>query len=244
MIPTVPAPWAVAGGNALCFLQEPHMMATECDKQKRERRRAYSALAKSDARLSQLIARHGHPDPFSWGVLEEVVGTDPFAELVLHIVGQQISTRAALTIYSRLRETLGGAVEPERIVAITEDELRAAGLSAAKARSLRDLAERVLDGRLSFERLAKSDDAAAQSELDAVRGVGPWSAQMFLIHHLRRPDVFPASDVGLLRAAQSAFALPERPTAAELGERAERWRPYRSFAAALLWTDGRRSATT
>ena len=107
-------------------------------------------------------------------------------------------------------------------------------LSAAKAKSLRDLAERVADGRLSFERLARSDDAAAEAELAAVRGDSPWSAQMFLLHHLRRPDVFPASDVGLLRAAQAAFALPERPTAAELAERAEPWRPFRSYAAALL----------
>lgn len=124
------------------------------------------------------------------------------------------------------------------IVAAADGDLRAAGLSGAKARSLRDLAERVLDGRLSFARLAASDDATAQAELDAVRGVGPWSAQMFLLHHLRRPDVFPAADVGLQRAAQSAFGLERRPTAPELAERAERWRPYRSFAAALLWASG------
>jgi DNA-3-methyladenine glycosylase II len=209
-----------------------------------ERELAYDALARSDADLARLIAEHGRPDPFAWAGLDEVVGSDPFAELVLHIVGQQISTRAAFAIYARVRDVLGGAVEPARIAAAASEDLRAAGLSAAKAASLRDLSERVLDGRLSFERLAGSDDAAAEAELDAVRGVGPWSARTFLLHQLRRPDVFPASDVGLLRAAQSAFALPQRPTAAQLAERAERWRPYRSYAAALLWTHGSGAATT
>jgi DNA-3-methyladenine glycosylase II len=198
----------------------------------------YRALARRDQALARLIADHGRPDPFAWDVLDEAVGGDPFAELVLHIVSQQISTRAALTIFGRLRTILDGAVTPERIEARAEDELRAAGVSAAKARALLDLARRVLDGRLSFARLERSDDATAQAELDAVRGIGPWSAQMFLLHNLRRPDVFPSADVGLMRAAQSAFALPSRPTTAELEQRAEGWRPFRSYAAALLWAHG------
>jgi DNA-3-methyladenine glycosylase II len=97
---------------------------------------------------------------------------------------------------------------------------------------------------LSFERLAQSDDATAQAELDDVRGVGPWSAQMFLLHNLRRPDVFPAADVGLLRAAESAFGLAQRPTGVELAARAERWRPFRSYAAALLWAHGTEQSTS
>ena len=199
---------------------------------------AYHALAQRDAALAALVASVGTPDPFSWGVLEEVAGGDALTELALHIVSQQISTAAALTIFGRLRDLLGGTIDAASILGASLDDLRAAGLSGAKARSLRDLAERVADGRLSFERLAASDDAGAQAELDDVRGVGPWSAQMFLLHHLRRPDVFPAADVGLQRAAQSAFALPARPTAAELGARAEPWRPFRSYAAALLWAHG------
>jgi len=95
----------------------------------------------------------------------------------------------------------------------------------------------------AIDRLADSDDAVAQGELEAVRGIGPWSAQMFLLHHLRRPDVFPAADVGLQRGAQSAFALPTRPSAAELCARAESWRPFRSYAAALLWAHARVAAT-
>jgi 3-methyladenine DNA glycosylase/8-oxoguanine DNA glycosylase len=204
----------------------------------REREDAYGALARRDAALARLVARHGTPDPFSWGVLEAAAGRDPFTELALHIVSQQISTPAALTIFGRLRDVVGGTVGPAPIAAAGPDRLRAAGLSAAKARSLVDLAARVRDGRLSFDRLAASDDAAARAELEAVRGVGPWSAQMFLLHHLRRPDVLPAADVGLLRSAQSAFALPQRPTPDELAARAERWRPFRSYAAALLWAHG------
>lgn len=203
-----------------------------------ERTAAYDALADRDDGLARLIACDGTPDPFSWGVLEDAAGGDAFAELALHIVSQQISTAAALTIFARLRDALDGKVAPAQLVDASVDNLRAAGLSGAKARSLRDLAERVLDGRLSFERLAASDDATAQDELDEVLGVGPWSAQMFLLHHLRRPDVFPAADVGLLRAAQSAFVLAQRPTTAELAERAEHWRPFRSYAAALLWAHG------
>jgi DNA-3-methyladenine glycosylase II len=204
----------------------------------RERRAAYDALARRDDGLARLVARYGAPDPFFWRVLEQAAGGDAFAELTLHIVSQQISTAAALTIFGRLRGRLHGTVAPAPILAVTVDELRAAGLSGAKARSLHDLAERVVDGRLSFDRLTLIDDASAQAELEQVRGVGPWSAQMFLLHNLRRRDIFPAADVGLLRAAQSAFALAQRPTADELAARAERWRPFRSYAAALLWTHG------
>lgn len=139
-----------------------------------------------------------------------------------------------------LRDLLRGTIDPPSILGASLDDLRSAGLSGAKARSLVDLAERVADGRLSFERLAASDDAAAQAELDDVRGVGPWSAQMFLLHHLRRPDVFPAADVGLQRAARSAFGLDQRPTTDALAQRADRWRPCRSYAAALLWAYGSR----
>lgn len=204
----------------------------------RERDGAYDALARADDGLARLVALYGTPDPFFWGVLEEAAGGDAFAELSLHIVSQQISTAAALTIFGRIRQTLQGPLAPTQILAVSVDDLRAAGLSRAKGRSLRDLAERVQDGHLSFERLAASDDDAAQTQLEGVRGVGPWSAQMFLLHSLRRPDILPAADVGLLRAAQSAFALAQRPTADELSARAERWRPFRSYAAALLWAHG------
>ena len=206
--------------------------------------RIYQDLAARDDGLARLIARHGQPDPFSWSVLDAAVGGDPFAELAFHIVSQQISTRAALTIYDRLRALLGAGIDPARIIATPVGELRSIGLSGARARSLLDLASRVNDGSLSFAALARDDDATAEKLLTTVRGVGPWSAQMFLLHHFRRPDIFPSADIGLLRSAQSAFALPDRPTPIELQARAERWRPFRSYAAALLWAHGQSSATT
>ncbi|MCW2992911.1 MAG: DNA-3-methyladenine glycosylase [Conexibacter sp.] len=197
--------------------------------------KAYDLLAAHDRQLSALITLHGRPDPFSWQLLRDAAGDAPLAELALHIVSQQISTAAALTIYGRVVAAMGGVMDAGRLLAASSPDLRAAGLSGAKSRSLQDLAQRVIDGRLDFERLARSDDQTAEAELEQVRGVGPWSAQMFLLHHLRRPDVFPAADIGLLRGAQSAFALHARPTPIELAGRAQRWRPLRSYAAALLW---------
>jgi DNA-3-methyladenine glycosylase II len=206
----------------------------------RESLAAYDALARRDPGLAALIPSVGTPDPFSWDVLDDAAGGNALTELALHIVSQQISTTAAIAIFARLRDALGGTLDAPSILGASLDDLRAVGLSGAKARSLIDLAERVADGRLSFERLAASDDAAAQTELDDVRGVGPWSAQMFLLHYLRRPDVFPAADVGLQRAAQSAFGLEQRPSTDELALRADAWRPFRSYAAALLWAHGNR----
>jgi DNA-3-methyladenine glycosylase II len=167
--------------------------------------------------------------------LDAAAGGGAFAELVLHIVSQQLSTQSALKIYDRVRVAAGGTIKPAGILELPAEELRATGLSGAKTGSIRDLAGRVLDGRLGFDRLAVSADLTAQAELEAVRGVGPWTAQIFLLHHLRRPDIFPADDVGLLRGAQLAFALPVRPAADVLLLRAEPWRPFRSYGAALLW---------
>lgn len=205
---------------------------------------AYDRLTAIAPELVPLVAIHGRPDPFSWQLLQDAAGTDPLAELAVHVVSQQISTTAALTIYGRLREVLDGRMDATRLRAAATADLRAAGLSGAKASSLQDLAERVLDGRLDFGRLAASDDLTAQAELVQVRGVGPWTAQMFLLHHLRRPDVFPAADLGLLHGAQLAFGLAVRPTPAELAERAEHWRPLRSYAAALLWASASTQVTS
>jgi DNA-3-methyladenine glycosylase II len=197
---------------------------------------AYDRLTDLAPELAALVEAHGRPNPFSWQVLQDAAGNDPLAELALHVVSQQISTTAALTIYARLLTAVGGRIEAARLLAADPVDLRAAGLSGAKVSSLLDLAQRVVDGRLDFTRLAHSDDLTAQAELQQVRGVGPWTAQMFLLHRLRRPDVFPAADLGLLHGAQVAFGLSVRPTPDELAERAERWRPLRSYAAALLWT--------
>src|SRR3954451_4798302 len=127
---------------------------------------AYDQLSRRDETFARLIDEHGRPDPFSWGVLDDAVGDDPFTELVLHIISQQISTVAALTIYGRVRQLSTDGVTSATIVSLSDADLRGAGLSAAKALSLRDLAERVLDGRVSFERLSGSDHSTAEPDLD------------------------------------------------------------------------------
>jgi DNA-3-methyladenine glycosylase II len=200
---------------------------------------AYRALARRDDALARLIARHGQPDPFHWDVLDDHAGSDAFSELALHIISQQLSTTAALAIHARVQILLEGTVEPQGMIAARPEDLRAAGLSGAKARSLQDLAGRIVDGRLNLESLATADDATGGTELRAVLGIGPWSAQTFLLHFYRRPDIMPAADVGLLRSAQSACALRERPSAQRLETRAQPWRPFRSYAAALLWAHDR-----
>jgi DNA-3-methyladenine glycosylase II len=209
-----------------------------------ERDDAYRALARREEALARLIARHGQPDPFHWDVLDDRVGGDAFSELALHIISQQLSTTAAVAIYARVQTLLDGNVAPRAMIAAPTQALRAAGLSGAKAHSLQDLAGRILDGRLSLESLATADDATVQTALQAVFGIGPWSAQMFLLHHYRRPDIMPTADVGLLRSAQSAFALPERPSPQWLETRSRPWRPVRSYAAAVLWAHDRETGPT
>jgi len=195
-----------------------------------------AALAERDPVLADLISRHGCPNPFAWPEGDTIGGTDPFAALLLHITGQQISIAAALAIYGRVLALLDSAPTPERLLDLSPAALRGAGLSRAKVAAFHDLAERVVDGRLAFDRLAAGGDEAVLAELTAVRGIGPWSAQMFMLHELRRPDVLPAADIGLRKAAQALFALEAVPRPNELAELGRTWAPYRSYAAALLWS--------
>ncbi len=154
------------------------------------------------------------------------------------IVGQQLSVRAARAIYGRLLEQFGGhPPTPEQILERDAEELRAAvGLSRAKVSFLRSLAEHVLDGSLPLERLDALPDEEVVAELVAVKGIGEWSAHMFLMFQLRRPDVLAVGDLGIRRAVERAYGLPDLPSAAELAERAEPWRPHRTHACMLLWS--------
>jgi len=163
--------------------------------------------------------------------------TDHYGTLVRSIVGQQLSTRAAASIYNRLLERFGGhAPTPVQVLADDPDELRiAAGLSHAKVRYLRSLAEHVRDGSLDLDGLAALPDDEVVAALVAVKGIGPWSAQIFLMFHLRRPDVLPVGDLGIRRAVKIRYGLPELPTPAELTEIAEPWRPHRTLACIYLW---------
>jgi DNA-3-methyladenine glycosylase II len=195
----------------------------------------YQRLTSRDPVLAAISDQVGHPDPFTWdGQL--IAGDDLFAGLTLHLVGQQISTAAAFTIYRRLTTAAEASpLTPEAVAGLEVGQLRAAGLSAAKARALDDLARGTLSGTINLEALRSVDDTEAVQRLTALRGIGPWSAQMFLLHQLRRPDVLPAGDIGLRTAVQRAWHLDQRPAERELIDRGLRWAPFRSYAAALLW---------
>ena len=145
--------------------------------------------------------------------------------------------RAARAIYGRLLEQFGGEPPtPEQILGRDPEELRSAvGLSRAKVSFLRSLAEHVLDGSLDLERLESLPDDEVVAELVAVKGIGEWSAHMFLMFQLRRPDVLAVGDLGVRRAAERAYGLPDLPSAVELTELAEPWRPHRTHACMLLW---------
>jgi DNA-3-methyladenine glycosylase II len=163
--------------------------------------------------------------------------TDVYAALVRAIVGQQLSVHAARAIYDRLLARFGGhPPTPQQILDDEPDELRvAAGLSHAKVRYLRSLAEHVASGELEIDRLEQLSDDEVTAELVAVNGIGAWSAHIFLMFTLGRPDVLAVGDLGIRRAAQRAYELPGLPSSAELTELAEPWRPYRTAACVLLW---------
>jgi DNA-3-methyladenine glycosylase II len=185
--------------------------------------------------LARLLDAHGAPslerDP------SRPVPGDHYAALVRSIVGQQLSVIAARSIYRRLVEHFGGRPPgPEEVLAADPDEMRlAAGLSRAKTAYLRSLAEHVIAGELELERLDDLPDDDVLAELVAVKGIGEWSAQIFLMFQLERPDVLAVGDLGVRRAVQRAYGLDDLPTAAELTALAEPWRPWRSVACRILW---------
>jgi DNA-3-methyladenine glycosylase II len=161
---------------------------------------------------------------------------DAYGVLVRSITGQQLSTKAAATIYGRLTELYGGKTPtPEQIIATDPEQLRAVGLSHAKAAYLRDLAEHVVDGELPVDRLAELSDDEVYERLIAVKGLGRWTIDMFLMFHLGRPDVLPVGDLGIRKAIQVTYGFGELPKAAEMEQIAEAWRPHRSLASLYLW---------
>jgi DNA-3-methyladenine glycosylase II len=185
--------------------------------------------------LRRLIEDFGGPlplEPDSRGRPPDVYGS-----LLRSITGQQLSVKAARAIYGRLLERFGGrAPTPAELLADDPEALRtAAGLSHAKVRSLRSLAEHVLAGELRLDRLAELPDEEVVRELTAVKGIGRWTADMFLMFTLHRPDVAAVGDQGIRNAVMRAYALPARPSPEELIALAEPWRPYRTRACLYLW---------
>ncbi len=168
--------------------------------------------------------------------LETTRRIDRFAMTVRSIVSQQLSVKAASTIHGRLEEALdAGRVTPAAILSLEGDRMRACGLSWAKVASVRDLATRVTDGSLALESLDKLDDERVIEALTAVKGIGRWSAEMFLIFRLGRPDILPVGDVGVQRAMRKLYGLRKHPSPARMTMLARPWRPYRSIACWYLW---------
>jgi DNA-3-methyladenine glycosylase II len=183
-------------------------------------------LARRDADLARVEAAAG---PLPWR--RRSVG---FAGLLQAIVGQQISNQAAAAIWRRVA-ALPGATDPAGLAALDDETLRGAGLSRPKVAHARALATAFADGRLEAAALASLDDEAAIAAIAGVRGLGRWSAEVYLLFALERPDVFPAADLALAAAAADLKALPGRPGPAALRDLAEPWRPWRALAARLLW---------
>jgi DNA-3-methyladenine glycosylase II len=196
--------------------------------------KALNALRKADDVLAQLIAEHG---PLDENRRRRGRPNDAYGALLRSIVGQQLSTQAARTIYGRLTELFGGRTPtPRELLEVDPELIREAGLSRAKVAYLRDLAEHVEDGELDLQALPELDDEEVSAQLVAIKGLGQWTVDMFLIFHLGRPDVLPVGDLGIRRAVQVQYGLKELPDAQKLEEIAEPWRPWRSLACLYLWT--------
>jgi DNA-3-methyladenine glycosylase II len=184
-------------------------------------------LAARDADLARLRQQHG--DPPLWA------RTPGYATLLHIVLEQQVSLSSARAAFERLREATAGEVTPEALLTFDDEQLRALGFSRQKAGYARDLARAVLDGRLDLAALETLDDDVARAALVAQRGLGRWSADIYLLMALGRADVWPATDLALLIAAREIKGLPTRPDTECMELLAEAWRPWRSVAARMLW---------
>ena len=196
--------------------------------------KAVAALRGAEAVMARLVEEH--TKVVRRDLKRERAG-DAYGTLLRSIVGQQLSTKAAATIYGRVLELFGGhAPTPKQLLKADPDRMRAAGLSRAKVAYLRDLARHVEDGTLELERLPELPDEEVAAQLTAIKGLGQWTADMFLIFHLGRPDVLPVGDQGIRRAIQVEYGLRNLPDAKRMQKIAAPWRPYRSLASLYLWS--------
>jgi DNA-3-methyladenine glycosylase II len=190
-------------------------------------RRHLGILRRRDARIAAAIAAAGLPGPRRM---------DPgFATLIRIIVDQQVSVAAGASIWARLQAAARTEVTPSRLLELGEAGLRACGFSGQKARYALGAAEATRAGALDFDAHHAMDDAAVRTALIALKGIGPWTADIYLMFGLGRPDVWPVGDLGLQNAARALLTLRTRPTPQRLARIGEDWRPYRSSAALLLW---------
>ncbi len=199
--------------------------------------KARRELAAADPTMAALIARLGEIDiETRLRRRSEERPADAYGALLRAIVGQQLSTKAARTIYGRILDLFDGATPPpERLLEAGEADLRAAGLSGRKVEYVRDLASHVLSGELELDRLGELSDEEVVAEIVAVRGLGVWTAEMFLLFHLERPDILSGGDLGIRKAVQVEYGLDEMPTPTRVLEIGEPWRPHRSLASLYLW---------
>jgi DNA-3-methyladenine glycosylase II len=191
--------------------------------------RARRLLARRDPVLRDIMRAHGKCG------LGEAQHVDPFGALLKAIVSQQLSTKAAATIHARLVALLDGEPTPAGVAAASDAQLRAVGLSGQKLAYMRDLSAKVLDGTLALRELDAMTDDEVIAALTTVKGIGRWTAEMFLMFRLKRPDVLPVGDLGIVKAVQRAYRLRTVPTPQRLNQIGETWRPYRSIACWYLW---------
>jgi DNA-3-methyladenine glycosylase II len=191
--------------------------------------------------MEQAITHLRNADPIMAGIVERVgacliAAREPtFETLARSITFQQLSGKAAATIFGRLHKAVGRRFTASAFLRLTPEELRACGLSRQKVASLTDLAERVARREINFKKLLALPDEEVIATLCQVRGVGVWTVQMFLIFALRRPNIMPLGDLGVRNAVRRAYRLADAPTVAELAEIAKKWHPYCSFATWYLW---------
>jgi len=197
-------------------------------------RGATAYLRDADPVLARLIEAQPNFRPRAW--MDELPPLDSFGTLIFQVAGQQLSVKATRTILTRLEAHFGGRLpSPEELLETDPQVIRDSGLSFRKGATIRALAERFVDGRLSDEAFARMSDDEVETTLTEVPGIGPWTAHGFLLVALDRPDVFLPGDIALRRAIQRAYGFDHVPTEEELTEIADRWRPYRSLAVSYLF---------
>ena len=188
--------------------------------------RVCDALTRRDRKLGGIVSSWGYPPLWN--------RKGGFATLVLMILEQQVSLDSARAVFRRLDESSGG-VTPENVMRMGVDGLRRAGLTRQKAGYCHTLATRVVGGEVDFRRIAGADEGRARELLRNIKGVGDWTANVYLLFVLRRPDIWPVRDVALMRSIAEVYGLAETPRDEACLARAERWRPWRSVAARMLW---------
>ena len=190
-------------------------------------RKALEHLKAADPVLARIIEQVG---PFRMTYREPT-----FENLARSIVYQQLSGKAAATIYSRVASAAGDPLTPDGILRLSMEDLRALGLSRQKASYVRDLAEKAATGEVRFDHLPELSDEEVIAELTQVKGIGVWTVHMFLMFAMRRPNVLPVGDLGIQNAIKAAYRMRKKPKAVDIEKRAKRWHPYCSIACWYLW---------